>query len=100
MAARHSSVLANHIEYTFWLVFDDQGGMRMARGRPGTNRNERAMEITARLPRSLFRTPELRATIKIDEAASMDFNLNVEAASDALKAALGVDLDLQVIRSP
>lgn len=94
--SRFSSIRADHIEYSFWLVFSRNGDVRMSRGEPAIERGERAMSCTATLPLALFRTPELRAKIRVDEAASMDFSIDVEAAAAALKQAVGVDVDLRI----
>ncbi|OCP36767.1 hypothetical protein [Ensifer sp. LC163] len=96
MSARHSSIRRDHIEYSFWLVFTDDGGMRFARAEPTTSRGERAMKCGATLPIALFRTPELRATIAISEGVPASYQIDVEAAGEALRHALGVDIDLQV----
>ena len=96
MAARTSFRGRDSIEYSFWLVFADDGAMRFARTQPSIGRGERAMACTATLPLSLFRVPELRATIAIDDPAGGAFKIDVEAASEALKAVVGCDIDLTV----
>ena len=65
---------------------------------PRLERDERAMYFEALLPRSLWSTPQLKATITMDDPGTVDFALDVQAASDALKSALGVDTDLKVTR--
>jgi hypothetical protein len=99
MAPRYSVTRNNHIEYAFWLVFGDDGTMRFSRSEPTVSRGERSMSLTAKLPLSLFRTPELRAVIKVDGTTPASFNIDVGAAGEALRHALGVDIDLQV-RTP
>jgi hypothetical protein len=96
MSARHSTIRRDHIDYSFWLVFAADGGMRFARAEPTTGRGERAMKCSATLPIALFRTPELRATIAISDGIPEAYEINVEAAGEALRHALGVDIDLQV----
>ncbi|OCP01324.1 MULTISPECIES: hypothetical protein [unclassified Ensifer] len=96
MRARSSSIRRDQIEYGFWLVFGDDGSMRFSRSEPKTGRGERAMKCGATLPIALFRTPELRATIAISEGIPASYEINVEAAGEALRHALGVDIDLQV----
>lgn len=94
---RHSTRSGDHMVYDVHLVFDDQGGARMTRGAPGLNRNERAVSLEVKLPLALFRTPLLRATLTVDapdQAAAIDLN----AAQDALRQALGVDIDMQIIQ--
>jgi hypothetical protein len=97
---RFSSFTANQIEYSFWLVFDVDGSVRLSRAQPGIERGERAMSCIAKLPRALFKTPELRATITIGEPSSTGFQIDAQAASEALKAVIGVDIDLRIQEQP
>ena len=96
MSTRHSIIRFDHIEYSFWLIFDRAGGVRMSRGEPSISRGERAMSCTAKLPKSLFKTPELKASIAIGEQIPDTFQIDVAAASEALKQAVGVDVDLRI----
>ncbi|MFG1461786.1 hypothetical protein V5F77_02720 [Xanthobacter sp. DSM 24535] len=98
MSPRHSCMGPNEISYSFWLVFDAAGSMRFSRGEPSVSRDERAMACTATLPRSLFSTPTLKATIGISDAVPSAFHIDVEAAGAALRQVVGCDIDLQVIR--
>lgn len=97
MTARSSSVRDKSITYGFWLIFDDRGGMRFARQNPNVGRDERAMFMEATLPRSLFTTPQLRATISVADPGEVPPKIDIAAASEALRQALGVDIDLKVI---
>lgn len=99
MNAPASVIRADHIEYSFWLSFRDDGTMRFTRTKPGVYRGERAMRCSAKLPKSLFTTPTLSATITVDDAGAAAMTVDVRAASDALSLALGVDVDLRVISS-
>lgn len=96
MSPRHSSVYTDRIEYAFWLVFDASGSVKMSRGQPNVGRGERAMSCTAVLPKSLFKTPELKATIGISEAVPSEFKIDIQAAGDALRRVIGCDIDLRV----
>lgn len=97
MRKRYSRVGVTDIEYCFTLVFDDAGGVRLTRGRASLCRNERAMALTATLPLSLFRTPELRGCIRIDDPTGYaQPTIDIAAAQTALRAALGVDIDLTI----
>ena len=98
MSARYSSVRSDVIDYSFWLVMDVEGGMRFSRGEPDAKRNERKMKCSATLPKALFRTPELKATITVDGHQSSVFEIDVQAASEALATAIGCDVDLRVER--
>ena len=100
MAPRTSLRLRSPVDamqYSFWLVFGVDGSMRCSRTQPGTDRNERAMSVTATLPMALFATPELKATIEVaSPGAAAAFNIDIEAAATALRGVLGCDVDLKV----
>lgn len=102
MAPRTSLRLRSPVDatqYSFWLVFGTDGSMRCSRTKPGTSRDERAMNVTATLPMALFTTPELKATIEVaSPGAAAAFNIDVEAAATALRGVLGCDVDLKVNR--
>lgn len=98
MSTKHSSSTATEINYSFWLVFGGDGTMRFSRSQPSSGRGERAISCLARLPRSLFRTPELKATITVDAANVGDIQIDVAAAAEALREVVGVDIDLQIRR--
>lgn len=97
MGNRYSSITGTEIIYSLWLTFDERGGVSMQRGEPTTVRGERAVKLNVTLPRSLFRTPELKATLKVPQVVAQDFNLDVSLASEALKTALGIDVDMRVV---
>lgn len=94
-----SATKGDHIEYSFWLTFGSDGSMRFARGQPTTSRSERAMSCTASIPKSLFRTPTLTASIGITEEQAQAFSINVAAAAEALSLAVGCDVDLRITHS-
>lgn len=96
MSAPASVIRTDHIEYGFWLTFYADGAMRFTRTRPTLGRTERSMRCSATLPKSLFTTPTLSATITVDDAGATAMTVDVRAASDALSLALGVDVDLRV----
>lgn len=96
MSRQFSVIRSDHIEYAFWLIFGRDGSLRMSRGEPAVGVDERAMACSAILPRALFSTPTLKATIKIDDPAPSVFELDVKAAGEALKQTLGLDVDLQI----
>lgn len=96
MSPRYSTVRADSIDYAFWLIFKADGSMRFARGEPTIQRGERAMGVTAVLPKSLFRTPVLTARIGVQGEEGDRFQIDVKAASEALSAAIGCDVDLRI----
>jgi len=96
MSTRYTIIRSDGLEYGFWLIFSMDGNVRMSRGEPSISRGERAMSCTAKLPKSLFKTPELKASIAIGEQIPDTFQIDVAAASEALKQAVGVDVDLRI----
>ena len=68
----------------------------MTRNKPLISRSERAMAVIARLPKSLFSTPTLSATLTLTDEGAGVIVVNLEAANAALKQALGVDIDLRI----
>jgi hypothetical protein len=95
---RFTSESATQLQFDFWLIFDRDGALRLVRGMPDSlDRNERAMAMVATLPKSLWRTPSLRATIIFPEgSAPAEIKIDVAAISEAVKGALGVDVDVRV----
>jgi len=96
--ARQSIIRSDSIDYSFWLIFSADGQMRFTRGEPTANRGERKMKCSAVLPKSLFKTPELKATISVGDVGAHTFNIDVNAVSEALRATIGCDIDLRVER--
>lgn len=96
MSAHRSAIRHDHVEYGFWLTFDATGGVRLTRNPPAVGRGERAMSIITRLPKSLFTTPTLSASITLSDEGVGQMTIDVEAANAALKQALGVDIDLRI----
>lgn len=98
MSPRASLIRSEHIDYGFWLIFGSDGSMRFTRTEPTATRGERKMKCQATLPRSLFRTPELKATISVSDAGAHTFEIDVTAVSDALRQTVGCDIDLRIER--
>ena len=88
--------LSDNIKFDFWLTFNARGAVRVTKGQPDISRNERTMKMVATLPRALFVLPELRGTITIPPGGAEEFRVDVQAASEALKGVVGVDIDLRV----
>jgi hypothetical protein len=95
---RFTSESATQLQFDFWLIFDEAGLVRLVRGMPDNlGRYERAMAMSATLPKSLWSTPSLRATISFPEgSAPAEIKIDVAAISEAVKGALGVDVDVRV----
>lgn len=86
----------DQIEYALHLIFDVDGGVRMMRGAPSLSRGERSLALTVKLPVALFVTPQLCATVTVDGSDPPVPVIDVTAAREALRSALGVDIDLRV----
>jgi len=97
MAPRYSRVTDKSVEYGFWLIFEEAGGVRLTRTEPNIDRAERSIFMQASLPRSLWRTPSLRGSLTIADTGQPSPLIDVNAASDALQAVLGIDIDLRVV---
>jgi hypothetical protein len=92
---------ATHIGYNFWLTFSNKGRVELTIKEPNLARDERKMLIQANLPKSLWSSPALRATINVtDDNHEPKFELDLTAAADALRTSLGVDVELRVVPPP
>lgn len=94
---RYSRVTAKEVNYSPWLVFEEAGSVRLTRSEPSLHRAERAMHLSMTLPRSLWAVPQLRATITVPDGASTIPPINIELAREAMKAAIGVDIDIRAV---
>ncbi len=95
---RFTVEMGDSLDFTFWLIFDRDGAVRLVRSQPdGLGRSERAMAATISLPKSLWQTPSLSVTITVPpDSAPAEFNISAEAAANALKQALGADVHVVV----
>lgn len=94
--ARHSVIEQKRITYSGWLVVDELGAMRLSRAEPGLASGERAISVSLQVPRSLFRTPTLRATVVVPDGAAPAL-IEAETVAElerAVKAATGLELVL------
>lgn len=97
MAGQHTLKRGDHNEVAFWLVFDVSGSIRLTRGRPDLSRNERGMAMLVRVPHALFKTASLSATMTIEAPDPVVPPIDLTAATEALKQALGVDIDVRIV---
>jgi hypothetical protein len=88
---RNSRITEKAVIYGFWLVFEEAGGIRLTRVEPNLDRAERAMYVQATLPRSLWRT------IDVSGDTANPVSIDLQVAHDALKAALGVDIEVRAV---
>lgn len=70
--------------------------VRVTAGAPALKRNERSINLKLNLPLALFETPSIVAKIDVSEAAS-PVEIDAEAVSEAVRQAIGMDIDLQVV---
>lgn len=92
---------ATHYRFIFWLVFDCYGKIRQTVREPAISRDERKMLVRVDLPKSLWSTPALRATIQVTEDNNEPtFKIDLQAAADAMRQSLGVDIDMRIVPPP
>lgn len=84
------------LTFHFWLTLYPDGDMKMSRGEPNVERTGRKMKIELKVPKAVFKTPELKAIVTVADPGDCPIQIDTEAAASALKAALGVDIDLHV----
>jgi hypothetical protein len=96
MGQKYSYDRGDHNAISFWLIFDAWGAVRLTRGEPDLNANERGMQMIAKLPHALFNRPQLHGTISVEAPATEPINIDLTAAAEALKEAIGIDIDLRV----
>ncbi|MFL5900919.1 MAG: hypothetical protein ACJ75S_06935 [Solirubrobacterales bacterium] len=92
-----------HLELDFHLVVGDniegmqRPSVRVSADRPQLKRNERAINLKMNVPLALFRTPQLAATINIADPGESAVKIDVDAISAAVRGAIGMDVDIQVV---
>ena len=96
----HSLIRVDHIEYAMWLAFDKDGGVRLTRGQPSLDRNERAMSLLVKVPKALFATPQLSAKINIEDPGIPQPQIDIAAAQEALRQVVGCDVEIAVTTPP
>ena len=70
--------------------------VRAVAGPPALKRNERSINLKLNLPLALFETPTIVAKINIADVGTQ-VEIDAEAVSEAVRGAIGMDVDLQVI---
>ena len=96
MSHRHSLISRDAIEYAMWIVFKEDGSARMVRGMPSIDRGERAMSLSITVPKKIFRTPQLSARISIADPGEHTPQIDIEAASAALREVVGCDVEIAI----
>jgi hypothetical protein len=97
------------IALDFWLIIqrgDKRDGwpghrynpsVRVRAGEPDLSKNERAIRIEMNVPSAIFETPSLAALINIAEPGERPATIDVRAAAEAVKQAIGMDVEMRVV---
>lgn len=104
MSKHYGHVDGTHVVLDFWLTIDSGSGPQHSRrphvkasaGEPDIRRNERAINLKMKLPRALFETPSIVATINVEEPMPA-IHIDAEAAAAAVKKAIGMDVHIAVV---
>lgn len=95
--ATHHRVTPSEIVFSFWLVFSRDGSMKLVRETPSLSRDQRAMQIEARLPLALWNIPQLSAEIVVPDTGQPNaITARIEQFAADMKAAIGCDVVLTV----
>jgi hypothetical protein len=97
MSPRTSRVSNDTVEMAFYLVFNEAGSVRLTRTEGKLDRGEKSMGLMLKVPRSLWKTPQLRATVEIADPGVPQATIDVQAASAALREVTGLDIDVRVV---
>lgn len=87
----------------FWLTIgrgqgnSDRPSVKATAGYPNLARNERAINLKMELPIALFEAPSLSASITVESPAQA-VTINAETVAEAVRQAIGMDVDIQVHR--
>lgn len=91
-------------KFEFWLTLEPPNGSRfqppaprVTKGQPSLKGQERSMKLMLEVPKKVFETPSLSATVRIAEPNVDTVHVDTEAASEALKQAIGCDVYLSVV---
>ncbi|WP_313337327.1 hypothetical protein [Sphingobium yanoikuyae] len=102
--SRYGSIADDRVIIDCWLVIDAgdpanwnrRPSARLSAGQPKLDRRERAINLKMSLPLALFETPAIVARIEVDDPA-MPVTIDTAAVADAVKSAIGLDIDLRVV---
>lgn len=106
MSSKHFGSADNdNIHLDFWLIvhpgdfraWNQRPSARITAGEPRLDRHERAINLKVKLPVALFKAPSLSAAITVDSPAQA-VTINAEAVAEAVRQAIGMDVDIQVNR--
>ena len=84
------------LDFSFWLSFDVGGDVALTRTEPTVSRDQRAMQVTTTLPKSLFVTPTISATLNVLADTVKSHEIDVETLTSAMRDVVGVDIDFTI----
>ena len=93
------AVYENDTDYFFrgHLSLHPEHGVKFTQNPPkSVQGGSRVMAIEVAVPKVVFDTPQLSATITVNNEGAADFNVDAVACSDALKAIVGADVSVTV----
>lgn len=85
------------LTFHFWLTLYPDGDIKLSRGEPNVERTGRKMKMELKVPKAVFKTPELKATVTIADPGENAMHIDVAAASEALRQTLGMDVDVRIV---
>lgn len=102
--ARFGIVDKGVVQIDCWLTIHPGGpnhwnrrpSVKLTAGEPALDRGERAINVKMSLPLALFEAPSIVARIDVAEP-SAPITIDASAVAEALKSAIGMDIDLKVI---
>lgn len=103
MTKHFGSVDKDTVHIDCWLTVDPgdarnwnrRPSIKVSAGEPALARGQRAINLKMDLPLALFETPAIIARIGID-APTAPVTIDRTAVAEALKQAIGVDIDLRI----
>lgn len=92
-------VYENDTQYIFEGVLNvhpDKGCKLTARESKSVAAGSRNISLTINLPKSLFETPQISATVTVSDEQAHALTIDTEAAADALQAVIGAQIKVEV----
>jgi len=96
------------LDFSFFLIMRHDGKdykdptVRVTKNKPAVARDERMIKVKMSVPKAVFRTPELVASITIDDdsaPAAIEADVQHQIA-DILSEAVGLDIQLNISSEP